>query len=204
MTIEKSGFYYPNKFMRLYLECLDELLGREAFVDLLTQAQMEQFAKHPLPDNMVLSIDFAYLTALQIALENMGRDDLAIEAGRRVFHKGLASFGNLMNIHGLPDENLTPHEKIKQGLKALAQFIMEFSDQISAAYQWDERSLIYTLERCPLCWNRQADHPVCFAALGLLQEGTKWLGKEAEIDMVQCVAKGDEMGKFKISLAPPK
>lgn len=208
MAIEKSGFYYPNKFVRLYLEGVEELLGHEGLVKLMTIAGLPQFAKMKLPDNLELSVDFAYFTAIQEAFEQLyGRpigDDMARESGRRVFTKGLSTFAPRVDATDLAHTALSVPEKLKIGLPAMASVMMQFSDQISQAYQWEENHYIYTLERCPMCWKRQADRPVCFAGQGLLEAAADWaIGEDqCEVTMTACVAKGDEMGRYEIRIRP--
>jgi predicted hydrocarbon binding protein len=93
--------------------------------------------------------------------------------------------------------------KLKIGLPAMANIFTQFSDQISNVHEEGDK-YIYTLERCPMCWNRKADKPVCYVGQGLLQEGLRWVsgGHEFKVDMSDCIAKGDPMGRYIIYKEP--
>lgn len=201
MAMQKSGFYYANKFMRLYLDGLHDLLGQEGLHDLLARAGISQFSKHPVPDNLEKSIDFAYFTALQKAFEQLPEgQNLARLSGRRVFVRGFSTFAPQMNLTHLAEAPLSMADKMKVGLPAMAQLMNQFSDQISQAYPWDDSAYIFTMERCPMCWKRQSGAPVCFAGQGLLEEAMHWAsgGQEFKVEMQACIAQGDEMGQYRI------
>ncbi|MBL8146795.1 MAG: 4-vinyl reductase, partial [Anaerolineae bacterium] len=71
-------------------------------------------------------------------------------------------------------------------------------------YEEGGDKIIYTLERCPMCWNRKVDKPVCYMGQGLLLEGLKWVsgGREFKVDMTTCIGKGDDMGRYAIYKDP--
>ena len=71
--IELSGLYYPNKFARLYLEALEDVMGKNGVNAILNLAGLSHFIDNYPPDNLDKGegIDFAEFTALQIALEEM-------------------------------------------------------------------------------------------------------------------------------------
>ena len=78
------------------------------------------------------------------------------------------------------------------------------SDQISTVVEIDD-TFIYTIHRCPICWGRTGlDKPVCFIAVGLLQEGLKWVsgGREFRVSESKCVAMGDDVCEFVIYKTP--
>ena len=79
----------------------------------------------------------------------------------------------------------------------------KFSDQKSYVVDKDDRYL-YVIERCPVCWGRHAEKPMCHVATGLLQEGVKWVsgGKVYRIVETTCIAKGDPVCTFEINKEP--
>jgi predicted hydrocarbon binding protein len=79
----------------------------------------------------------------------------------------------------------------------------QFSDQVSRVEERDDHFLYY-IDRCPVCWGRKTDKPVCYAAAGLLQESLRWLsgGKEFRIDEINCIGVGDTACVFKIYKEP--
>ncbi|MBZ0310078.1 MAG: 4-vinyl reductase [Anaerolineae bacterium] len=207
MAPEKSGFNYPNKFARIYLEAMEEIMGKNGLNAILNLAGLQEFIGNYPPDNLEKAFDFAYYTALQVALEDMygprGGRGLALRAGRASFAEGLRGFGALAGVGDLAFKVLPLAAKMKIGLPAMANILTQFSDQISNVYEEGDK-YVYTLERCPMCWTRKADKPVCYAGQGLLQEGLRWVsgGHEFKVDMATCIAKGDDMGRYVIYKEP--
>jgi hypothetical protein len=208
MAPEKSGFSYPNKFARIYLEAMEEIMGKNGLNAILNLAGLTDIIGNYPPDNLEKSYDFAFYTALQVALEDMygprGGRGLALRAGRASFAEGLRGFGALAGVGDLAFKVLPLAAKLKIGLPAMANILTQFSDQISNVYEEGGDKYIYTLERCPMCWKRKADKPVCYAGQGLLQEGLRWVsgGHEFKVDMATCIAKGDDMGRYVIYKEP--
>jgi hypothetical protein len=207
MPPEKSGFYYPNKFARITIEALEEVMGKNGLNAILHLADLSELINNYPPDNLEKEFDFAYFTALCTALEEMygprGGRGLALRAGRATFADALRGFGALAGVGDLAFKVLPLAAKLKIGLPAMANIFTQFSDQVSNVHEEGDR-YIYTLERCPMCWNRKADRPVCYVGQGLLQEGLRWVsgGHEFKVDMSTCIAKGDEMGRYIIHKEP--
>ncbi len=208
MPPQKSGYYYPNKFARLTIDAMEEVMGRNGLNAILTLAGLNQYLDNPPPDNLDKQFDFSDFTALNIALEDMfgprGGRGLALRAGRSIFAGGLRSFGALAGVGDLAFKVLPLNAKLRVGVPAMANIFTQFSDQISNVYEEGSDKVIYTLERCPMCWERKVDRPVCFMGQGLLQEGLRWLsgGREFKVDMSACIGKGDPMGKYIIYKEP--
>ncbi|MGQ9849314.1 MAG: 4-vinyl reductase [Aggregatilineaceae bacterium] len=207
MPPEKSGFYYPNKFARITFNALEAVMGKNGLHAILHLADLPEYINNYPPDNLEKEFDFAYFTALCVALEEMygprGGRGLALRAGRATFADALRGFGALAGVGDLAFKVLPLAAKLKIGLPAMANIFTQFSDQISNVHD-DGDKYIYTLERCPMCWNRKADRPVCYVGQGLLQEGLRWVsgGHEFKVDMATCIAKGDDMGRYYIYKEP--
>ncbi|NDJ84739.1 MAG: 4-vinyl reductase [Chloroflexi bacterium] len=207
MPPEKSGYFYPNKFALIILMAMEEIMGKNGLNAILNLAGLSEFINNYPPDNLEKEFDFAYVTALQVALEEMygprGGRGLALRAGRATFAEGLKGFGALAGVGDLAFKVLPLPQKLKIGLPAMANILTQFSDQISRVHE-EEDKFIYTLERCPMCWKRKADRPVCYIGQGLLQEGLRWVsgGHEFKVDMASCIAKGDDMGRYVIFKEP--
>jgi hypothetical protein len=94
--------------------------------------------------------------------------------------------------------------KLKVGVPAMANIFSQFSDQVSNVFEEGDDRIIYTLERCPMCWGRKTDKAVCYVGQGLLQEGLRWVsgGREFKIDLGDCIGKGDPIGKYVIYKEP--
>lgn len=208
MPPEKSGYYYPNKFARLGIEAMEEIMGRNGLNAILNLAGLSEYIDNYPPDNLEKKFDFSDFTALNVALEDMygprGGRGLALRAGRAIFAGGLRSFGALAGVGDLAFKVLPLNAKLRVGVPAMATIFSQFSDQISNVYEEGGDKIIYTMERCALCWGRKTDRAVCFMGQGLLQEGLRWVsgGREFKVDMATCIAKGDEMGRFVVFKEP--
>lgn len=199
--------YYPNKFGRIIIQALEDVMGKNGLNAVLHLAGLEQYIYNRPPNNLDKEFSFADLTALQKALEDMygprGGRGLAIRAGRATFESGLKGVGALVGVGDLAFRVLPLNTKLKIGLPALARIFSQFSDQISNV-QDEGDHFVYTLERCPMCCGREADRPVCYLGLGLLQEALTWVsgGNTFKVDMQTCQAKGDDMGRYIIIKKP--
>ena len=205
---KKSGYYYPNKFARITLDAMQEVMGENGLKAILNLAGLPNLIGNFPPDNLEKEFDFADYTALCMALEEMygprGGRGLALRAGRATFAQGLRAFGALAGVGDLAFKVLPLNAKLRIGVPAMANIFSQFSDQISNGYEDGNDKILYTLERCPMCWGRTADKPVCYVGQGLLQEGLRWVsgGHEFKVDMTTCIAKGDDMGRYIIYKEP--
>jgi predicted hydrocarbon binding protein len=207
MTIEKSGFYYPNKMGKIFLEALEEVMGKNGLNAILNLAGLEQYIDNYPPDNLNKEFDFAEISALLNALEQMygprGGRGLSQRAGRALFANGLRNFGALAGAGDLAFTVLPLSAKLKIGVPAIAKIFNGLTDQVSNV-QDNGEYYTYTLERCSMCHNRQTDKPACHVAAGILQEALKWVsgGQEFRIEMESCKGCGDDMGRLRIHKEP--
>jgi len=173
-----SGFYYPNKMGRLYLTALEEVLGKNGINTVLRLADLAQFIDHYPPDNLDKQFDFAYIAALNDAIETIygvrGGRGLEQRVGRKLFSEGLRNFGALSGAGDLAFKVLPLSAKLKIGVPAIARVFNAVTDQISNVYEYEDH-FIYTLERCSMCWERSTDQPGCHTAVSIIHEARKWL-----------------------------
>jgi hypothetical protein len=208
MAPEKSGYYYPNKFARIFIDALEEVMGKNGLNAILHLAQLDTVIDNYPPDNLEKNFDFADFTALNSALDDMygprGGRGLALRAGRATFADALRGFGALAGVGDLAFRVLPLTAKLKVGIPAVANIFSQFSDQVSNVYEEGNDRIIYTLERCPMCWQRKTDRAVCFVGQGLLQEALRWVsgGHEFKVDITTCIGKGDDMGRYIIYKEP--
>ncbi|MGQ9625885.1 MAG: V4R domain-containing protein [Anaerolineae bacterium] len=205
--IPLSGYHYPNKIARIYLLAMEEVMGKNGLNAVLNMAGLSRLIDNYPPDNLAREFDFAEYSALNAALEEIygsrGGRGLGLRAGRASFKQGLSDFGSLVGMADLAFKLLPLGAKLKVGLKAMAETFSKFSDQISRVEDEGERH-IYIIERCPVCWGRKSEKPCCYAAIGLLQEGLKWVssGKDFRVEEITCVATGDPTCNFAIYKEP--
>lgn len=207
MAKDKSGFYYPNKIGRIYLMAMEEVMGTNGIRAVLNLAKVPELIGNYPPNNLAREFDFSDFGAIGSAIEEMygprGGRGLALRAGRASFAQGLSEFGSVVGASELAFKVIPLGTKVKVGLKAMAETFSKFSDQISDVEEADEY-FIYTIRRCPVCWGRASEKPICYGAVGILQEGLRWVsgGKDFRVEEIQCHAVGDEYCVFYIYKEP--
>ncbi len=207
MSPEKSGLYYPNKIARIYLLVLEDIMGKNGLNAILKIAGLAHLVDNYPPDDLHKDFDFADFAALNQGLDEMygprGGRGLAMRAGRAAIKHGLDAFGPAVGMTGFAMKALPLSAKLKIGLPAMAKVFTQFSDQISRVEEHGDH-FVYIIERCPVCWGRHSDKPICHAAVGLLQGGLHWVsgGKEFRVREVQCIASGDSVCSFEIPKEP--
>ncbi|MFQ5408859.1 MAG: V4R domain-containing protein [Anaerolineales bacterium] len=207
MPNNPSGLYYPNRIARIYLHAMEDVMGQNGLNAILNMANLGEMLGNYPPDNLDKEFDFADYSALNAALEEMygprGGRGLALRAGRASFAKGLRDLGALAGVGDLAFKVLPLNAKLKVGLPAMAKIFSQVSDQKSTVKDTGNE-YIYTIHQCPVCWGREAENPICFAAVGLLQEGLKWVsgGREFRVNESECIAAGAEVCEFVIQKEP--
>ncbi len=206
--IPRSQYNYANKIALISIKALEDVMGKNGMNAILNLAHLPNLIDHYPPDNLNREFNFADFSALNLALEEMygprGGRGLALRAGRAAFADSLRNFGALAGVGDLAFKILPLQTKIKIGIPAMARIFSQISDQLSTV-QERENEYIYTIHRCPVCWGRSgSDKPVCFIAVGLLQEGLKWVsgGHEFRVNESKCVAMGHEVCEFVIQKNP--
>jgi predicted hydrocarbon binding protein len=206
--IPKSGFYYPNKFGSIMVDAFEDVMGRNGLNAILNLAHLPEMIDNHPPPNLARAFDFAQVSAINQALEEMygprGGRGLALRAGRATFGDALRNFGALAGVGDLAFKVLPLPIKLRIGVPAMAKIFSQVSDQQTTVVE-QEDVFVYTIHRCPVCWGRSGvDRPVCFIATGLLQEGLKWVsgGSEFRVNESQCIAMGDETCEFIIQKTP--
>ncbi len=206
--IPKSEYNYANKIVLITLKALEEVMGKNGLNAILNLAHLPHLIDNYPPDNLEREFNFADFSALNLALEEMygprGGRGLALRAGRAAFADALRNFGALAGAGDLAFKVLPLQAKMRIGIPAMARIFSQISDQLSTVEE-QENEFIYTIHRCPVCWGRSgSDKPVCFIAVGLLQEGLKWVsgGNEFRVNESRCIAMGDEVCEFVIQKTP--
>jgi predicted hydrocarbon binding protein len=206
--IPKSEYHYANKIVLISLEALEDVMGKNGLNAILNLAHLSHLINNFPPDNLAREFNFSDFSALNLALEEMygprGGRGLALRAGRAAFADALRNFGALAGAGDLAFKVLPLQAKLRIGIPAMAKIFSQISDQLTTVEE-KENEYIYTIHRCPVCWGRDgADKPVCFIAVGLLQEGLKWVsgGSEFRVNESKCVALGDDVCEFVIQKIP--
>jgi len=204
---QKSGYYYPNLIVKIYLESIQEIMGPNGMKALLNQAKMQHLIGNFPPGNLHKEFDFADFAQLNEAMEGMygprGGRAMALRAGRHAFDQGLKNLGPMVGIADRTFRLLPLGIRMKVGLRAMATAFSSTSDQVCYVREEPDH-FIYVIERCPVCWGRHADASICHAATGIIQGGLDWgtSGKKFRLTEATCIAKGDPSCNFIISKEP--
>lgn len=190
------------------LEALEDVMGKNGLNAILNLAHLPHLIDNYPTGNLSKEFDFADVSAINLSLEEMygqrGGRGLALRAGRATFADALRNFGALAGAGDLAFKVLPLHAKMRIGLPAMAKIFSQVSDQKTTVEEHQDE-FIYTIHRCPVCWGRSnVDKPVCFIAVGLLQEALKWLsgGNEFRVNESRCIGMGDEVCEFIIQKTP--
>ena len=207
MTIELSGLYYPNKIARIYLEVLEDIMGKNGLNSVLNKADLTRLIDNYPPDDLRKEFDFAEFSALNQALDDTygprGGRVFALRGGKASVKAGLEAFGASVGIAGLAMKMLPVAAKLNVGLSGMARIFTTFSDQHSTVEAKGDR-YAYTILKCPVCWGRHADRAICHGAVGLLQGGLHWVsgGKDFRVVQTRCHAMGHEDCRFDVFKEP--
>jgi predicted hydrocarbon binding protein len=196
MSSPEVQFYYPDRMGRIILVGMEEIIGKRGVNALLNLVSLSTFIDHYPAHTQTLKFPFEYVSRIQYGLEETygprGGRGVSLRVGRACFRHGLKEFGALMGLTDLAFRLLPLNTKIKLGIQSFADIFNKYSDQ-RVRVEEDAGHFYWHIERCPVCWGRQADAPICHLAVGLLQESLYWAssGKFFDIEETHCIARGD-------------
>jgi len=206
--IPESGYYNTNKFARIFLESVREIIGKNGLLSILNYAHLPEYREELPPDNLEREFEFSNFSMINQALVEIygerGGRGLSLRVGRTTFDDVLKDFGAFAGVGEMNFRILPMQNKIKFGLNAMARVFSEKSDQVHSVEETDDHFL-YIIERCPICWGRTSEnHAICYYMVGLLKEGLHWVsgGKEFNITETKCKSLGDEVCEFEIQKFP--
>lgn len=200
-------FYYPERMGRIILLAMEEVLGHSALNAALNLASLNSLADHYPPARPEKTIPFETISALMESLEQSygprGGRGFALRVGRSCFKYGLREYSSLMGITEIGFRLLPLSLKLRAGAKSFAELFNKHTDQRVRVEEKDSR-IYWNIERCPLCWQRRADEPVCHLAVGLLQESLYWLsgGKIFNVEETACIGRGEACCTIAIDVTP--
>lgn len=203
----KSGLYYPNKMGRIYLMAMEEVMGKNGVNAVLNMAKLSHLIDNYPPGNLDKLFSFDDFGSLSQAVDDMygprGGRGLSLRAGRATFAQGLTEFGAIIGMADLAFKLVPLTTKLKVGLRAMAETFSKFTDQETYVEELPDR-FNYVIVKCPNCWGRKSDKPVCYVAVGLLQEGLRWVsgGREFYVEQVTGKSSGDPNCQFHILKEP--
>jgi predicted hydrocarbon binding protein len=203
----KQQFFYPNRMGRVILLAMEEILGQDGVNVVLNLVNLPEYINNYPSNNQDLNIPFEHISHLQVGLDgaygSLAGRGLAVRVGRASLKYYMREFGPELGMTDLAFRLLPLKAKLKHGIEAFAALFNDFSDQ-RVRLDRDEKYIYWNNERCPLCWQRQANAPSCHLAVGLLQETLNWVsgGKFFEVEEKKCISCGDSACTIIINQTP--
>lgn len=187
-------YHYPQKMGRIVLLGMEEVIGKggmDAVLNLATLNDLQPSASNER------TFSFDTVSKLHQSLEQVygprGGRGLALRSGRACFKYGIKEYGSMLGLTEMAFRLLPLPTKLRTGARSFADLFNKHTDQ-QVRVEETEAQILWHIERCPLCWERHAEEPVCHLAVGLLQEALYWLsgGKVFSVEETACHARGDE------------
>jgi V4R domain-containing protein len=200
-------FYYPNRMGRIILLSMEEVMGRNGVNAILKLASLSSLMEVYPADNSELAFAFNTLSSITDTLEHAygphGGRGLALRVGRACFNYGVRQYGTQLGLTEMAFRLLPLPAKVSAGARVFAELFNNYTDQ-RVRVEEEEGKLLWHIDRCPLCWERKAQDPVCHLAVGLLQEALYWLsgGKVFNVEEQTCIASGDAACTIVIDQSP--
>ena len=205
--MSNDAFFYPQKMGRLILLGLEEVIGKSGVDSILHLAGLVELSQNYPPAKADKTFGFEAVSQLQKSLEQQygprGGRGLALRTGRACFKYGIKEYGSLMGITEMAFRLLPLQTKLRVGAKSFADLFNKHTDQ-KVRLEETEEQIFWHIERCPLCWGRTADEPICHLAVGLLQEALYWVsaGKVFNVEETACISCGDQTCTITIDKNP--
>jgi predicted hydrocarbon binding protein len=202
-----TPYFYPERMGRIIMLAMEEVLGREGLNSILWIASLNSYIDHYPAARSDKTFTFEtiskLLESLELAYGPQGGRGSALRVGRACFQYGLRDYGTLLGITELPYRLLPFPNRLLTGAKSFAGLFNDHTDQRVKVEEKDG-NLLWIIERCPLCWQRRANEPVCHLAVGLIQESLYWLssGKMFDVEEITCIARGDPVCTLLIDRTP--
>jgi predicted hydrocarbon binding protein len=178
------------------LLAFEEVMGKKEFNSILDMASISYLTESCQTDTGNKVYSYETFTQLQSLLEqkygsHAGRG-VTLRAGRAFFSHGLRIFGNELGLNDLTFRLQPPDIKFIKVLHALSDLFNRATNQ-NIVLKEIEYKILWSVEHCPWCKERQVDEPVCQFLVGMLQEALYWVsgGKIYNIVEESCSAQGD-------------
>jgi len=206
--MNSAPFYsYPNRMGRIVMMAMEEILGHSGVNEVLDLAYLPEYIDQSPASNRDLNFPHEFTGRLQTALESaygpLAGRGLSQRVGRACLKYGLREFGTSLGITDQTFRLLPLPTRMKVGSESLAGLFNQFAEQ-HVRLEFDKRYILWHIERCPLCLERQADDPCCALAVGFLQEALFWVsgGRFYLVEEKSCIACGDSECTIVIDQTP--
>lgn len=204
MPFSSTGKHLPNRMGFLFLQALEEAIGRDGKRTLLQTADPEGRWTSLSPDDLEKSFDFAYFAALCEATGTVYGKRTArrilFQSSRNSFRRaipGLSALGGLDNplLYSRPQE-----DRLGQSLFSMAKLLRLLTD-IDIQYSPKPDRHILSVACCPECIGRSDSECLCYGMTGIIRGTLDWLGIDSEVAVLEthCIAYGADHCEFQVA-----
>jgi predicted hydrocarbon binding protein len=183
-----------SKLSTILLCSIQEIIGEDGLMAVLKQAEILAVEAVSCRELVQQPLSFEQVCSIQLALEALlgarGGRGVALRSGRVMFQHILREFGSELGFADLVFR-LSPTEvKLQMGLEILARILSDHMN-FSVKVELGESQFLFTITRCPVCWERVTDVVVCHLIVGMLQEVAYWVsgGKIYIVEEQTCIAR---------------
>lgn len=200
-------YFYPNIWGRSILTSAEEILGVNGVNALLNLAGLQYYIGNYPQDNIRKEFPFEDVAKLQQAFYDMygsrGARVFATRGGEQTFNHSLSKYDRVQKAARAAMSVGSTEIRHRIGLQFFSKFFNAVSDQVVRVEE-DPNYWYWIIERCPMCWGRTANEPVCHLGIGVLRAASFWAtgGKQFRIAETECIAMGDEVCVYSIDKTP--
>jgi predicted hydrocarbon binding protein len=192
-----SWSHFPDGTMGQVLLCsVAEVIGTDYMDTVIDRTLASDLGnvKSAAKDDEASSLRTVSLLQMELehAYGHRGGQGLALLSGRNFFNHAMRLNSDRLGFTSSAFLLKTLPQKIEVTLQAMAELFNQFSDH-QAVIETSERGIYWRLKRCPFCWERNENDPICHFTIGLLQEALYWVsgGKIYPVEETTCLACGD-------------
>jgi len=205
--IPRSGFNLPSLAVGHFLHSLEPICGRDGVDAALQLSGLDTWIdSYPALDHD-LAIDFAQLSSLLVALEQLygprsGRG-LSRRASWGTFDQLQPSFGLAGSLFQLGSKLMPLSSILRLGLPLLSHMINQSSDQVTSVKE-HAGFYSFTFHRCAICWGRKSESAACAVNIGFIERALQWGTGDHEFSIVEsrCIAQGHDVCELQIQKEP--
>jgi len=207
MTLTSAQYFYPNTMGRMLLMATADELGSESLADVLRFVDLDHLITTLPAANGERGFAFSLVSRTMEGIERcygaLAGRGVALRVGRATFKYGLREFGPLVGVGDVAFRLLPLEAKIETGAQMFSEVFNRYTDQRVRVESRDDK-VLWHIDRCPVCWGRRAEQPVCHLAVGVLQEALYWVsgGKFFHVEETHCIAQGDSTCTIEINKEP--
>jgi hypothetical protein len=208
VSIPKSGYFIPNRYARLFLQSLEDVMGKNGVSAVLNLVGLPAWVEAYPSDDLERQVDFADFSAINGALEEMygprGGRGMERRAAWATVERLIRRYRPVAWVVGLFLRSLPARLRLRFGLQALARLLTQTSDE-ECTWREEGTAFLFTAHRCAVCWGRVSDRPVCSATVGLLEQLLRWASTRSDfhVQETRCISVGDRVCEFRIERLPP-